>query len=320
MAQDKAANGEMAGARARVSGRPAPSGKAPCAADVHQDYLRVVGERVRRARTRRGMTRKILARDSGVSERYLAQLESGQGNISIGLLRQVAQAISLPVQDLVREGSDRPVEVTAIVRRLEQMSLDDLAEARRLLADRFGFYGDDARQRRVALIGLRGAGKTTLGRGLAAARSVPFVEMANEIEAVSGMSLDKIFDLQGQAGYRRYEKRALENVIDRHHDCVIAAGGSLVSEPQTFDFLLSKCFTVWIQASPEEHMARVVAQGDMRPMAGSREAMADLKQILEDRHTLYSKADAVLDTSGQDVEAAITELRLLVQPQAPSRP
>jgi XRE family aerobic/anaerobic benzoate catabolism transcriptional regulator len=289
--------------------------KAPCAAEAHHDYLTILGERVRSARARRGMSRKILARDSGVSERYLAQLETGQGNISIGLLRQVAQAMSLPLQDLVREGDDRPVELTLLIQRLDRLDLDDLTEASRMLNDRFGTDSGAQRRSRIALIGLRGAGKTTLGRALSDRLGVTFVEMAKEIETVSGMSLDKIFDLSGQAGYRRYEKRALERVIDSGGPCVIATGGSLVSEPGTYDLLLNSCYTLWVKASPEEHMARVVAQGDMRPMAGNSEAMEDLRRILADRDGLYSKADAAVDTSGKSVDQTLEKILTMLDRQ-----
>ena len=282
--------------------------RSPCAAEIHQDYLKVLGERVRGARARRGMSRKILARDSGVSERYLAQLETGQGNISIGLLRQVAQAMSVPVADLVREGAERPIELTLLVQRLERLTPEELAEAIRLLTARFGMDGATGRHARIALIGLRGAGKTTIGMALAAELEAPFVEMAEEIEAVSGMSLDKIFDLSGQSGYRRYEKRALEHALNGYPRSVIATGGSIVSEPETYDLLLNACFTVWVKATPEDHMNRVVAQGDMRPMAGNREAMDDLRRILANREQLYSKADAVVETSGRSVAESVEEV------------
>lgn len=293
--------------------RPRRSGggegrRPPCAAEVHQDYLKVLGERVRGARARRGMSRKILARDSGVSERYLAQLETGQGNISIGLLRQVAQAMSVPVADLVREGAERPIELTLLVQRLERLTPEELAEANRLLTARFRMDGAAGRHARIALIGLRGAGKTTIGMALATELEAPFVEMAEEIEAVSGMSLDKIFDLSGQAGYRRYEKRALEHALNTYPRSVIATGGSIVSEPETYDLLLNACFTVWVKASPEDHMNRVVAQGDMRPMAGNREAMDDLRRILANREQLYAKADAVVETSGRTVGESVGEV------------
>ncbi|MCW5771672.1 MAG: helix-turn-helix transcriptional regulator [Rhodospirillaceae bacterium] len=286
---------------------------APCAAEFHADFLSVLGERVRAARVRRGMTRKILARDSAVSERYLAQLEAGQGNISIGLLRQIADAMSLPLGELVREGEERPIELTLLIQRLERLPPAELAEAARLLNQRFGLDRGALRRDRIALIGLRGAGKSTLGRKLAAALDRPFIELADEIAAMAGMSLDQIFDLSGQAGYRRYERRALERVLERHDRFVLATGGSLVSEAGTYDLLLGSCFTVWIKAAPEEHMARVVAQGDTRPMAGNAEAMDDLRQILAEREALYARADAALDTGGKSQDAAFSELSQLVQ-------
>ena len=289
---------------------------APCAAEYHAGYLAVLGERVRAARVRRGMTRKILARDSGVSERYLAQLEAGQGNLSIGLLRQVAEAMGLPLGELVREGAERPIELTLLVQRLERLEPEQLAEAARLLTKQYGLDRGADRHDRIALIGLRGAGKSTLGKMLAASLGRPFVEMADEIQAAAGMSLDQIFDLSGQAGYRRYEKRALERVLERHARFVLATGGSIVSEAATYELLLSSCYTVWIKAAPEEHMARVVAQGDMRPMEGNAEAMEDLRQILLEREALYARADASLDTAAQSAERSFSQLLQLVSEHA----
>ena len=275
-------------------------------------YLRALGERIREARARRGMTRKILARDSAVSERYLAQLEAGQGNISIALLRQVAHAMGLPLTDLVREGPDRPVELTLLIQTLSRLSGKELAQARALLSETFGAAVESERRHRIALIGLRGAGKSTLGALLAKAQGVPFIELDREIERESGTSLGVIFDLMGQSAYRRYERRALEAAIERHDRAVIATGGSIVSEPATFDLLLSACFTVWLTASPEQHMSRVMAQGDTRPMADNEAAMEDLRRILMGRHALYAKADATIDTAGKTVEQSLTELRATV--------
>jgi XRE family aerobic/anaerobic benzoate catabolism transcriptional regulator len=282
------------------------------AASSEAEYLGRLGERIREARARRGMTRKILARDSGVSERYLAQLEAGQGNISIALLRQVAHAMSLPLTDLVREGPDRPVELTLFIQTLGRLSPKDLAQARRLLADAFGAAVASERRHRIALIGLRGAGKSTLGAALAEALGVPFIELDREIEREAGAGLSAIFDLYGQAAFRRYERRALETAIERHERVVIATGGSIVSEPATFDLLLAACYTVWLTASPEEHMGRVLAQGDTRPMAGNDEAMDDLRRILDNRHALYAKADAVVETGGKGVGESLRELRRAV--------
>jgi XRE family aerobic/anaerobic benzoate catabolism transcriptional regulator len=275
---------------------PADSGETDAAADA---YLKALGARVRRIRAQRGMTRRILARDSAVSERYLAQLESGRGNVSILLLRQIAAAMGVPLADLVHEGPERAVEFALAQQLLAGLDAKGMAAAYQLLAQQFGREGGEERGGRIALIGLRGAGKTTLGRVAAERLGLPFVEMAHEIAAEAGTTLSEVFSLYGQAAYRRYERRALERVVASHPRAVIATGGSLVSEPATFATLLRACHTVWIKASPHEHMARVVAQGDMRPMKGSPEAMEDLKRILDGRHALYSKADAAIDTSGK---------------------
>ena len=275
-------------------------------------YLALLGERIRAARARRGMTRKILARDSGVSERYLAQLEGGQGNISIILLRQVAHAMGLPLADLVRDGPEQPVEFTLLMQSLARLEVPALAEARKLLMEKFGAAVERERRHRIALIGLRGAGKSTLGARLAADLDVPFIELDREIERISGMSLAALFDLYGQAAYRRYERRALESVIESQERAVIATGGSLVSEPGTFDLLLSACFTVWLTARPEEHMSRVMAQGDFRPMTDNEAAMEDLRRILDNRSALYAKADTVIDTSRKTADAALRALKVAV--------
>lgn len=276
------------------------------------EYLRLLGERIREARARRGMTRKILARDSKVSERYLAQLETGQGNISIVLLRQIAHAMGLPLGDLVREEPERPIELTLLIQTLGRLPAKELAQARKLLGDTFGAAVASERRHRIALIGLRGAGKSTLGALLAKALGAPFIELDREIERESGTKLAEIFDLYGQAAFRRYERRALESVIERHDRAIIATGGSIVSEPGTFDLLLSACYTVWLAAAPEEHMSRVVAQGDTRPMDENEQAMEDLRRILAGRDALYSKADARVDTAGKTVEESLRELKAAV--------
>lgn len=273
-----------------------------------------LGDRVREARARRGMTRKILARDSGVSERYLAQLESGQGNASILVLSQIAQALNLPVADLLRDENDHSVELTLIQQLLKRLPAAELAKVRAQLVRDYGSaYG--ARENRIALIGLRGAGKSTLGTALARHLGVPFVELDHEVEAEAGTSLHEIFLLHGQAGYRRYERRALERTLEKNDRCVIATGGSIVSEPGTYDLLLSACLTVWLRAAPEEHMARVAAQGDYRPMAGNREAMDDLRRILAGREALYAQADVTIDTAGKTVEQSLSGLVRAVQPR-----
>jgi len=269
--------------------------------------LQRLGERVREVRARRGMSRKILARDSGVSERYLAELESGRGNASILVLRQIAQALNLPLADLVRAEDGQSVELTLIQQLLQRLPAAKLANVRAQLVRDYGSaYG--ARENRVALIGLRGAGKSTLGAALGRHLGVPFIELDHEVEAEAGTSLHEIFLLHGQAGFRRYERRALERTLEKNERCVIATGGSLVSEPATYDLLLATCLTVWLKAAPEEHMARVAAQGDYRPMAGNREAMDDLRRILAGREALYAQADITVDTAGKTVEQSLSEL------------
>jgi XRE family transcriptional regulator, aerobic/anaerobic benzoate catabolism transcriptional regulator len=275
----------------------------------HQDrYLAQLGERVREERARRGMTRKILARDAGLSERYLAQLEGGKGNISIVLLRRVADALNQPLARLVGDEPGAPAELQAAIELLRRLGPEQFAEACALLAARFPLPAVAARERRIALIGLRGAGKSTLGDRLARHLAVPFIELDAEIERDFGLSLGEIFALYGQPVYRRSERRMLGEVIERHPSFVLAAGGSLVAEAATFEQLLAQCFTVWLRASPEEHMHRVQAQGDLRPMADNKEAMADLHRILAARSPLYAKADTTVDTSGRSIEASFRAL------------
>ena len=285
---------------------PKPAASSLSAGDAA--FLQKLGERVREARARRGMTRRILARDSGVSERYLAQLEAGQGNVSVLLLRQIGVALGIPQNDLLRDDDNQAVELTLIQQFLQRLPKQRLARIRAQLLRDFGSPAAD-RGKRIALIGLRGAGKSTLGAALARKIDVPFVELDRQIERDAGISLSEIFLLYGQQGYRRYERRCLEKVIEGHERCVIATGGSIVSEAATYDLLLSTCFTVWLKASPEEHMARVVAQGDTRPMAGNAQAMEDLRRILEGRGMLYGQADATVDTGGQTVEQSLRALK-----------
>jgi XRE family aerobic/anaerobic benzoate catabolism transcriptional regulator len=273
-------------------------------------FLRILGNRVREARASRGMTRKILARDSGVSERYLAQLESGLGNVSILLLRDIAQALNLRLDTLLAEGPEPPIDLVHTLEFLRRLPESELQQAHRLLVECFGGVDQSERFDRVALIGLRGAGKSTLGAKLAAKLAVPFLELDRCIEKEAGVSLGVIFELYGQSGFRRMERRCLDDIIERAPKFVLATGGSLVSEPSTFERLLTTCYTVWLKASPEDHMQRVMAQGDMRPMADNRESMEDLQRILAVREPLYSKADVAIDTS---THSPTQSMRLLLE-------
>jgi len=286
--------------------------------DDDSGFLAALGDRVRELRARRGMTRKILAKDSGVSERYLAQLEGGHGNASLLILRQLARALDVPLQALVADTPEPPAELSRAIELLRRLGPERLAEARSLLLEKFGDADVAGRERRIALIGLRGAGKTTLGTLLAERLGVPFVELDREIERESGVALATIFDFYGQAGFRRMERRCLDRIIEEHPRFVLATGGSIVSEPSTFERLLTACWTVWLKAAPAEHMERVVAQGDMRPMAGNRESMADLQRILAGREPLYRRADAEVDTGGKRVEESLQ--RLLGAVPAPTPP
>jgi XRE family aerobic/anaerobic benzoate catabolism transcriptional regulator len=279
----------------------------PAGEDVEdRDFLAALGRRVRQLREQRGMARKVLSRQSSISERYIAQLEAGEGNISIVLLRRVVAALGVPLTELLDE-QDAPVEHRLIRSFLEQLPARRLEEVVLRLRTELGAE-EAARSGRIALIGLRGAGKSTLGRMLAASAKLPFVELDEEIEREAGLSLSEVFLLYGQAGYRRLERRSLQRIVDSGQRCIVSVGGGIVSETNTYKLLLSKCFTVWLRATPEEHMARVVAQGDARPMAGNDEAMDDLRHILAAREPLYSRADAIVDTSGQTAEASLALL------------
>jgi XRE family aerobic/anaerobic benzoate catabolism transcriptional regulator len=244
-------------------------------------FLRALGKRMRLLRARRGMTRRILADQSGVSERYISAVEAGTGNGSILLLRSLATALHVDLRALLE---DDPTPALPVGARAE------------------GY------RHRIALIGLRGAGKSTLGCLLAPRLRVPFLELDQEIEREAGMELGEIMELHGQAGFRRMERTVLDRLIATHPAAVIAAGGGIVAEAGTFMCLMQACLTVWVKASPEQHMQRVIDQGDLRPMRDNRRSMADLRAILSSREALYAQADLQLDTTGRDVETTLEAL------------
>jgi XRE family aerobic/anaerobic benzoate catabolism transcriptional regulator len=275
-------------------------------------FLLFLGKRVRELRNRRGMTRKMTAREADVSERHLAQLETGEGNVSIVLLRRIAEALNVSLVELFAPEVEEPAEKQKIQRFLQRLPAHRLEDAVFRLQREFG-QQEKARRKRIALIGLRGAGKSTLGAKLGREMKMPFIELDHEIEKDKGMPLAEIFSLYGQSGYRAIEKRTLERVLRENDKAVISVGGGIVSEKETYEYLLSHCYAIWIKAQPEEHMARVIAQGDFRAMAGSDQAMEDLRRILEAREPLYRKADMSVDTSGDSVEASFAKLKLAMQ-------
>lgn len=282
-------------------------------------YLTALGERVRASRHRRGMTRKKLAEAAGVSERHLANLETGQGNASVMLLRDLARALGTSIAEIVGEDSSGAGEWMRIRELLRGRDEGELTHARKVLAEALGGTpADDDREGRIALIGLRGAGKSTLGRMLAEELRLPFIELDRLVERMAGCDVGEIHSLYGPAAFRRYELRALEDTIAAHERAVIATGGGLVTEPATYDLLRARCFTVWLRASPDDHMKRVIAQGDLRPMAGNAEAMEDLKRILAAREADYARADLSYDTSAQPLAQVYLSLRDAIRTGLPS--
>ncbi len=290
--------------------------------DERDPFLVALGERVRALRSRKGLTRRDLASASNVSERHLASLEGGVGNASVLILRQVAHALDCEIGELLGDETTVSPEWLLIRDLLRHRNDDELRRGRIALSELYGEAGSQsARARRIALIGLRGAGKSSLGLRLAEALDAPFVELNREIERVSGCGLAEIHNLLGPTAYRRYERRALEETIQLYPDAVIATPGGIVSDASTFNLLLSNCFTVWLKASPEDHMSRVIAQGDLRPMGGAGgaaagmhgEAMEDLKRILSGRAAFYGKADIAFDTSGKSSDECFTALLVLIK-------
>jgi XRE family transcriptional regulator, aerobic/anaerobic benzoate catabolism transcriptional regulator len=296
--------------------------------DTRATLVAELGARVRAWRARRGMTRKQLAADSGLSERFLADVESGKGNVSIFSLEATAHALNITILDLLQD-APRPAlaRVQTLLGRLDENQLD---QAYAQLAASFGMSDAQGREQRIALVGLRGAGKTTLGAQLAEQRGVPFVELDREIEREAGTSMNEILLLHGQAGYRRYERRALLRIAEEHAEGVVmTTGGSIVSERETFDLLQSHFYCVWVKASPEEHMSRVVAQGDMRPFntqgddgeisrGAMGEALEDIRRILASREALYARADAVVDTAARTVKQSVKDLERAVPAAQPT--
>ena len=287
--------------------------------DPETGFLEQLGQRVRTMRALRGMSRKVLAKVSGISERYIAQLESGKGNVSIVLLRRVSNAMGAHLEDLIPAAEPSP-DWAVIRDLLRKATPNQIAQAKDILTGQSGAAPRLKSFAGIALIGLRGAGKSTLGKLLAKKIGWNFVELNKEIEAQNGLSVAEIIALYGQEGFRRLEQAALTQLLARKELTVLATGGGIVSEPVTFDLILSSFYTIWLKAEPEEHMARVRKQGDLRPMADDRSAMAELRNILTSREPLYARASAVVDTAGLTVDAAAVRLLDAVSPMLQNEP
>jgi len=264
--------------------------------------LVTIGRHVREGRQRLGLSRRELSEAARVSQRYIAQLEGGQGNVSIALLARLADALRVPLVGLLADEHATATDVGAIERLLPAASDEQLARIRAILDPS---HETDQRARRIAFIGLRGAGKSTLGKASADRLGLPFLELNAEIEQASGMAVDEVIALYGQEGYRHLEGLALERAVTTHNAVVLAVAGGIVSNADSFEYLLANFQTIWLKAAPEEHMARVRGQGDERPMAGNPDAMNQLRQILTDREALYAQATLTIDTSGQTLEESL---------------
>jgi XRE family aerobic/anaerobic benzoate catabolism transcriptional regulator len=291
---------------------PVEKSVSPTLAASEAAFLAAVGSEVRRNRAKRGMTRRQLAQASQTSERYLAQIESGVGNPSVSVLRAIAQALDLPCAALLPEAGARTAALGAILDLLAQVPEGELPAIAKDIETRLARPGSADRARRIALVGLRGAGKSTLGRMLAQHLSWPFIELDRVVEEDYGASIPDLIEMAGTATFRRHERSALDRIITAHEAAIITTAGGIVANPETYALLLRRSHTIWIKARPEDHMSRVMAQGDFRPMAQNRAAMADLVAILEARRADYSRAEAEIDTSGEAIEQSFAKLLRMV--------
>jgi XRE family aerobic/anaerobic benzoate catabolism transcriptional regulator len=293
---------------AKATPNPAEKPALPTTAASEAAFLAAIGSEVRRNRAKRGMTRRQLAQTSQTSERYLAQIESGVGNPSVSVLRAIAQALDLPCAALLPEAGARTAALGAILDLLAQVPEGELPALANDIETRLARPGSADRARRIALVGLRGAGKSTLGRMLAQHLSWPFIELDRLVEEDYGASIPDLIEMAGTATFRRHERSALDRIITAHEAAIITTAGGIVANPETYALLLRRSHTIWIKALPEDHMSRVMAQGDFRPMAQNRAAMADLVAILEARRADYSRAEAEIDTSGDAIEQSFAKL------------
>jgi XRE family aerobic/anaerobic benzoate catabolism transcriptional regulator len=289
-----------------------PSAATQTSGRVAAQFLAALGREVRRGRAKRGMTRRQLAQASHTSERYLAQIEAGTGNPSVTVLRAIAQALDIPAANLLGESAGQSGARGALLEAVAQLPDDRVGELTKLIEARFLPPDRADRAQRFALVGLRGAGKSTLGRMLALHLGSQFIELDRMVEQDYGASIPDIIEMAGTTTFRRHERAALARVIGEQDAAVITTAGGIVSDRDSYALLLRRSHTIWIKARPEDHMSRVMAQGDFRPMAQNREAMADLVAILDARSPDYARAQAQLDTSGETVEQSFAKLVRIV--------
>ena len=293
---------------AKSTAKPREKSASPSSTASVAAFLAAIGAEVRRNRAKRGMTRRHLASASQTSERYLAQIESGTGNPSVSVLRAIAQALDLPCSALLPEAGARTAALGAFLVLLALVPEGELPALAKEIERRVAAPGGADRARRIALVGLRGAGKSTLGRRLAEHLGWPFIELDRVVEEDYGARIPDLIEMAGTATFRRHERGALDRIVTANDAAIVTTAGGIVSNPETYALLLRRTHTIWIKARPEDHMSRVMAQGDFRPMAQNREAMADLVAILEARRADYTRAEAEVDTSGEAVEQSFAKL------------
>lgn len=267
--------------------------------------LILVGDRVRDARSQKGISRRTLSEISGVSQRYLAQLESGKGNISIGLLLKIANALECSIEHLVTSNHRENPEQERWIKLLATATPEQRQEIDKILKPT---QSEGFRAHRIALVGLRGTGKSTLGRLAAEKLGLHFLELNEEIEHASGMAVHEVFALYGQEGYRRFERQALERVVTNHDTLILAVAGGIVSELETFTYFLKNYHTIWLKADAKDHMARVRSQGDVRLATGNPDVMNELQNILTSREALYSMANTQVNTSNASLSESLADV------------
>jgi len=279
------------------------------AIEKEREGLINIGFIIKKYRAKRGITRQILANKSGISLRYLAQLESGKANPTISILKNISYSLNMTLSDMFFTYNNETA-IGMYDSRLMKFSSEQRKKVLSLIENIDRENRSKKNKNKIALIGLRGAGKSTIGKMFHKEFNVPLFEATNEIEKLGGMNINEVIELGGQGMYRRYEYDIISSIHKNHKNLILLTGGSIVSEKETYNYLLNNYFTIWIKASPKEHMNRVLKQGDSRPMASNPRAMEDLNNILNERISLYSKADIIIDTENFSAEQSYLDFKL----------